>query len=130
MDEIEIEKEPKDCYSYVGKFSMEKIMYLLYRKSHIDKKLSKKKKNGEINYDLLQEENSDLSFLQNGIGLENIFSDNYESKHESELNIQNVTSLMYFFMLSAAFSGYLFGVEPFDQPGVEVYKSEVRESLK
>ena len=47
-----------------------------------------------------------------------------------ELNIQNVTSLMYFFMLSAAFSGYLFGVEPFDQPGVEVYKSEVRESLK
>ena len=44
MDEIEIEKEPKDCYSYVGKFSMEKIMYLLDRKSHIDKKLSKKKK--------------------------------------------------------------------------------------
>ena len=88
MDEIEIEKEPKDCYSYVGKFSMEKIMYLLDRKSHIDKKLSKKKKNGEINYDLLQEENSDLSFLQNGIGLENIFSDNYESKHESELNMQ------------------------------------------
>ena len=47
-----------------------------------------------------------------------------------ELNIENVTSLMYFFMLSAAFSGYLFGIEPFDQPGVEVYKKEVRESLK
>ncbi len=47
-----------------------------------------------------------------------------------EMNIENVTSLMYFFMLSAAFSGYLFGIDPFDQPGVEVYKKEVRESLK
>ena len=47
-----------------------------------------------------------------------------------ELSIENITSLMYFFMLSAAFSGYLFGIEPFDQPGVEVYKQEVRESLK
>ena len=47
-----------------------------------------------------------------------------------ELNVENVASLMYFFMLSAAFSGYLFGIEPFDQPGVEVYKQEVRESLK
>ncbi len=33
-------------------------------------------------------------------------------------------------MLSAAFSGYLFGVNPFDQPGVEAYKSEVRKNLK
>ena len=47
-----------------------------------------------------------------------------------ELTIENVSSLMYFFMLSAAFSGYLFGIEPFNQPGVEVYKKEVRESLK
>ena len=36
---------------------------------------------------------------------------------------------MYFFMLSAAFSGYLFNINPFDQPGVEVYKKEVRENL-
>ena len=47
-----------------------------------------------------------------------------------EMNIENITSLMYFFMMSAAFSGYLFGIDPFDQPGVEVYKKEVRESLK
>ena len=47
-----------------------------------------------------------------------------------EVNIENIASLMYFFMLSAAFSGYLFGIEPFDQPGVEVYKKEVREALK
>ena len=47
-----------------------------------------------------------------------------------ELNIENISSLIYFFMLSAAYSGYLFGIEPFDQPGVEVYKQEVRESLR
>lgn len=47
-----------------------------------------------------------------------------------ELNVENVSSLIYFFLLSAAFSGYLFGIEPFNQPGVEVYKQEVRESLK
>ena len=32
-------------------------------------------------------------------------------------------------MLSAAFSGFLFGIDPFNQPGVEVYKQEVRDSL-
>ncbi len=47
----------------------------------------------------------------------------------SELSIENVTALIYFFMLSAAFSGLLFGANPFDQPGVEVYKKEVREAL-
>ena len=42
----------------------------------------------------------------------------------------NVSSLIYFFQLSAAFSGYLFEVNPFNQPGVEVYKEEVRKSLQ
>ena len=28
-------------------------------------------------------------------------------------------------MLSAAFSGLLFGVDPFNQPGVEVYKKKM-----
>ena len=37
--------------------------------------------------------------------------------------------LIYFFQLSAAFSGYLFAVEPLNQPGVEVYKQEVRDAL-
>lgn len=46
-----------------------------------------------------------------------------------ELTTGNVASLIYFFQLSAAFSGLLFGVNPFNQPGVEVYKKEVRESL-
>ena len=45
------------------------------------------------------------------------------------LTTENIASLIYFFQLSAAFSGLLFGVDPFNQPGVEVYKKEVRESL-
>ena len=46
-----------------------------------------------------------------------------------ELNEETISELIYFFMLSAAYSGLLFGVDPFDQPGVEVYKEEVRKSL-
>ena len=46
------------------------------------------------------------------------------------LDEYTIGEAIYFFMLSAAFSGYLFGVNPFDQPGVEAYKSEVRKNLK
>ncbi len=42
---------------------------------------------------------------------------------------EDISSMIYFFQLAAAYSGFLFGIEPFDQPGVEVYKKEVRESL-
>ena len=45
------------------------------------------------------------------------------------INEEVIGTIMYFFMLSAAFSGYLFEIDPFDQPGVEVYKKEVRENL-
>lgn len=47
----------------------------------------------------------------------------------SKIDEENVGKLCAFFMMSAAFSGYLFDVEPFDQPGVEVYKSFVRDNL-
>lgn len=46
-----------------------------------------------------------------------------------KLTEENVGMLIYFFQLSAAFSGYLFGIDPFNQPGVEVYKQEVRDAL-
>lgn len=46
-----------------------------------------------------------------------------------EVNEETVGELMYFFMMSAAFSGLLFNINPFDQPGVEVYKKEVRDNL-
>ena len=72
--------------------------------------------------------------------INNIVIDSVEKAHYSgnvpvldiemdELSIANVTQLIYFFQLAAAFSGYLFGVDPFNQPGVEVYKEEVRKSL-
>ncbi len=48
----------------------------------------------------------------------------------TELDIENVSSLIYFFMLSAAFSALLFNVNPFNQPGVEVYKKEVKQALE
>lgn len=46
-----------------------------------------------------------------------------------ELDAETISTLIYFFQLAAAYSGFLFGINPFDQPGVEVYKKEVREAL-
>ena len=37
--------------------------------------------------------------------------------------------LIYFFELSCAISAKLFGVNPFDQPGVEAYKAELKKLL-
>lgn len=42
---------------------------------------------------------------------------------------ENMGELCAFFMLSAVYSGYLFDVDPFNQPGVEVYKECVRNNL-
>lgn len=39
-----------------------------------------------------------------------------------ELNEFQIGKLMYFFMKACAMSGYILGVNPFDQPGVESYK--------
>ena len=46
-----------------------------------------------------------------------------------EKDAETIATLIYFFQLAAAYSGFLFGIEPFNQPGVEVYKKEVREAL-
>ena len=46
-----------------------------------------------------------------------------------KINEYSIGELMYFFMLSAAFSSLLFCVNPFNQPGVEIYKKEVKENL-
>ena len=47
-----------------------------------------------------------------------------------ELSVKELSTLIYFFMLSASFSGYLFGVNPFNHPGVDVYKEEVKNILE
>lgn len=46
-----------------------------------------------------------------------------------EVSPRNLGEVSAFFFLVSAFSGYLFDVDPFNQPGVEVYKSEVRSRL-
>nr|MCR5190472.1 glucose-6-phosphate isomerase [Bacteroidales bacterium] len=38
------------------------------------------------------------------------------------LDAENLGRLLYFFEFACAISGYLLGVNPFDQPGVEAYK--------
>lgn len=46
-----------------------------------------------------------------------------------KINEENMGKLSAFFMMSAAFSGYLFDIDPFNQPGVDVYKNLVRNKL-
>jgi len=42
-----------------------------------------------------------------------------------DLSEKTVAELIYFFEISCAISGYLLGVNPFDQPGVEAYKKNM-----
>ena len=42
-----------------------------------------------------------------------------------ELNEETVGELFYFFQLSCGVSAYILGVNPFDQPGVELYKQNM-----
>ncbi len=46
-----------------------------------------------------------------------------------KINAHNVGELIYFFEKACAMSGYLLSVNPFDQPGVEAYKSKMFELL-
>lgn len=42
-----------------------------------------------------------------------------------ELNEYNIGQLLYFFEIGCGISGYILGVNPFDQPGVEAYKKNM-----
>ena len=46
-----------------------------------------------------------------------------------ELNVEKVGELFYFFELSCGISAYTLGVNPFDQPGVELYKRNMFANL-
>ena len=46
------------------------------------------------------------------------------------MNEYTLGQLMFFFCKACAMSAYLLGVNPFNQPGVEVYKSRMKELLK
>ena len=50
----------------------------------------------------------------------------FATEHQIEnLNLRTMSQLIYFFMVSAAFSALLFEVDPFNQPGVEAYKKKL-----
>ena len=42
-----------------------------------------------------------------------------------QLDVKTVGQLIYFYEVSCAISGYVLGVNPFDQPGVEAYKKNM-----
>lgn len=48
----------------------------------------------------------------------------------TELNEESIGQLIYLFMLSCAISSMILGVHPFNQPGVEKYKENMRQLLE
>lgn len=48
----------------------------------------------------------------------------------SDVTSYTMGEIMMFFMIAASLSGYLFDVDPFNQPGVEEYKKEIKEKMK
>lgn len=46
-----------------------------------------------------------------------------------EITEYSLGQLLYFFMITAAVTGKLMGIDPFNQPGVEDYKQEIRDLL-
>ncbi len=50
--------------------------------------------------------------------------------HVPEMNAYNYGQLLYFLMTTCAITAMLSGVNPFDQPGVEAYKAEMRRLLE
>ena len=62
-----------------------------------------------------------IAHMQGGIPVLSIGVPSYDEKGFGEL--------IYFFELACAMSAKLFGVNPFDQPGVEAYKEELQKLL-
>ena len=91
MTEIDVDKNIKNYYSHIGKTSLEKITYLVDKKSYLDKILEGKQRKGYVKDFLAQEENPDLFYMQNDIEYDNnIFSDNFNAKHNLELAEQKL----------------------------------------
>ncbi len=77
-----------------------------------------------------QEDSSSL----NNLVLDSVCIAHYEHTPSIVITIDKLTEytigeLIYFFFCSAAFTGFLFDIDPFNQPGVENYKAEVKRQL-
>ena len=92
MSENSLIKKKEILYSHAGKVSSEKLSYLLDRKSHIDKILAGKKRTKIVETDFINKEESydDLEDQINDIEEEDIFTNEYEAKHISEINDQKL----------------------------------------
>ena len=62
-----------------------------------------------------------IAHAEGGIPVLNIAVSSFDAKGFGEL--------IYFFELACAVSAKLFGVNPFDQPGVEAYKNELQKLM-
>ena len=88
------------------------------------------RQNSEINID-----NTNLNNINNAV-VDAVRNAHYKGNvavnfiEIDKLNEYNMGLLIRFFFYSAAFSSLLFEVNPFDQPGVEVYKHEIKKSLE
>lgn len=70
----------------------------------------------------------------NNIVLTSVCTSHYDHTPSMIITIDHISEyaigeLIYFFFLSASISAFLFGLDPFDQPGVEKYKNEVKKNL-
>ena len=92
MSENNIIDKKEILYSHAGKVSTEKLSYLLDRKSHIDKILAGKKRTKIVETDFINKEESydDFDNQINDIEQEDIFTNEYEIKHISDLNEQKL----------------------------------------
>ena len=67
-------------------------------------------------------EATSIAHLQGGVPQIAITIDQVDEKH--------LGYLLYFYMMACAFSAYLLDINPFDQPGVEEYKTNIFKFLK
>lgn len=76
-------------------------------------------------------ENKDLDFVNKQAFLGTLKAHTYDGKVPNvvleldNLNAKSLGYLFYFFMKSCAMSAYLLNVNPFNQPGVEIYKKNM-----
>lgn len=81
---------------------------------------------------VIKQEDSDII---NNLVLDSVCTAHYEHTPSilitiDKLDEYTIGELIYFFFCSAAISGLLFNINPFDQPGVQNYKEEVQKNLK
>ena len=89
---MEIVKDNHNYYSQAGKSSLEKITYLLDRKSQIDKILEGKQRTSIIkDNNISLEENQEIIDIQDESDNEkNIFSEKYKNKHNLDIQEQKL----------------------------------------